>query len=134
MNDELSPASTRAVNAGVCYAMCMNTIDTEQELGDLVEQSNERPVLIFKHSNACPISSRAHAEVRRLVDGESDPGFGFAMVVVQAARPLSNAIEQRFGIRHETPQAIVLRNGKAVWSASHWNITREAIEAALEGS
>jgi bacillithiol system protein YtxJ len=112
----------------------MNTIDTEQELGALVEQSNERPVLIFKHSNACPISARAHAEVRRLVEGAADAGFGFGMVVVQEARSLSNAIERRFGVRHETPQAIVVRSGKAVWNASHFDVTRDRLSEALEGA
>jgi len=134
MDAELSPASTRAVNVGVCYAIGMNTIATEKELGDLVEQSNERPVLIFKHSNACPISSRAHEEIRRLVDGESDPRFGFGMIVVQEARPLSTAVEKRFGVRHETPQAIVVRDGKAVWNASHRDITRDRVAAVLEGA
>jgi bacillithiol system protein YtxJ len=112
----------------------MNTIATEQQFGDLVEQSNEHPVLIFKHSNACPISARAHEEVRRVVDGQIDREFGFGMVVVQEARPLSNAIEARLGVRHETPQAIVLRRGKPVWTASHWHVTRDALAAALEGA
>src|SRR5690349_21493012 len=105
----------------------MNTIATEQQLGDLVELSNERPVLIFKHSNACPISSRAHAEVRRFVEGDPNPRYGFGMIVVQESRPLSNAVEARFGVRHETPQVIVLRRGKPVWTASHWNVTRDAL-------
>jgi bacillithiol system protein YtxJ len=107
----------------------MKTITTEQELGELVAQSSERPVLIFKHSNACPVSARAHAEVRRFV--EEAEGFGFGMVVVQEARPLSIAIEKRFGVRHESPQAIVVRDGRAVWNASHWSVTRDSLGKAL---
>lgn len=112
----------------------MNTIDTEQELGALVEESKERPVLIFKHSNACPISSRAHAEVSSFVEGQESPKFGFGMVVVQASRALSNEIESKLGVRHETPQAIVLRDGQAVWSASHFDVTKDRLAAALEGA
>jgi bacillithiol system protein YtxJ len=112
----------------------MNRIADEQEFGSLVEQSNERPVLIFKHSNACPISSRARTEIERLLEAEPNGRFGFGMVVVQEARPLSRAIESQLGIRHETPQAIVLRDGKPVWSASHWDVTRDRVAAALEGA
>ena len=112
----------------------MKTITTEQELGELVAESAERPVLIFKHSNACPISSRAHDEVERFVGAAEGAGFGFAMVVVQEARPLSRAIEEQLGVRHESPQALVLRDGKVVWNASHWNVTGDALGKALGGS
>src|SRR4051812_29631520 len=109
----------------------MNTIRTEQELETLLEASNERPVLIFKHSNACPISGRAHEEVAQFLDEQPNPAFGFAMIVVQMARPLSNVVADRLGVEHESPQAIVVRNGEAVWSTSHWNITRKSLEEAL---
>ena len=132
MDAQLWPVAARAVNANVCYAMRMNTIATQRELEELVEQSGERPVLIFKHSNACPISSRARDEVRRLVVGGPDGRFGFGMVVVQEARQLSNAIAERFGVRHETPQAIVVCRGKAVWAASHYGVTRDRLAEALE--
>jgi bacillithiol system protein YtxJ len=88
-------------------------------------------VLLFKHSNACPISGRAHEEVADFLGGQPDPAFGFAMIVVQTARPLSNVVADRLGVEHESPQAIVVRNGEAVWSTSHWNITRKSLEEAL---
>jgi bacillithiol system protein YtxJ len=132
---ELSPAAPRAVNANLCYAIGMNTIDTQQEWGALVQESSERPVLVFKHSNACPISARAHEEVRKLVEsgGEAAP-YGFGMIVVQAARSLSNAVEESLGVRHETPQALVIRDGKVVWHASHFDITRDRLAEALGAS
>ena len=68
-------------------------IDNRETLDKLITDSNTKPVVIFKHSNACPISARAHEEVRRVVDGQIDRECGFGMVVVQEARPLSNAIE-----------------------------------------
>jgi bacillithiol system protein YtxJ len=112
----------------------MHTIDTEQELGALVDESKRRPVLIFKHSNACPVSSRAHDEVRRFVEGGGGDRYGFGMVVVQKARSVSNAIEAQLGIRHETPQAIVLRDGRATWNASHFDVTRDRLAEALEAT
>ncbi len=112
----------------------MHTIQNEQDLGGLVAESSSRPVLIFKHSSACPVSSKAHAEIRKLLEDQQSAGFGFGMVVVQDARAISNAIEQQLGIRHETPQVIVLRDGRAVWNASHWDVTRDRVAAALEGA
>jgi bacillithiol system protein YtxJ len=54
-----------------------------------------------------------------------------SLVVVQRARDVSSEIASRTGVRHESPQAIVLRNGEAVWSASHYDITSDAVEQAL---
>jgi bacillithiol system protein YtxJ len=114
--------------------MDMKTIDSAGELDELLSASNERPLLIFKHSNACPISARAHREMRALVEGGDAPAYDFGMIVVQAARDLSSEIEERLGVRHETPQAIVVRDGRAVWDASHFDVTRDKVVAALEGS
>ena len=114
--------------------MDMKTIASEQELGELVEASHERPVVLFKHSNSCPISAGAYGEMRRLLDERPEDDFDFAMVVVQTARALSDEVERRFGVRHETPQAIVLRNGRAVWNASHYRISREDVTKAMEES
>jgi bacillithiol system protein YtxJ len=44
---------------------------------------------------------------------------------------VSDAVSQRFGIRHETPQAILLRNGKVVWNASHFRITASQLNQAV---
>jgi bacillithiol system protein YtxJ len=91
----------------------------------LFELSHERPVLLFKHSNACPISARAYKQMEQF-SGD------VAIVVVQKSREVSREVETRTGIRHESPQAFVLRNGEVVWSASHFDITSDAVESALK--
>ena len=95
-----------------------------QELEQLIARSHDAPVLLFKHSSTCPISATAYKEMTKL---ERD----IALVVVQRARDISREIEARTGVRHESPQALVLRNGEAVWTASHWNVTADAVERAL---
>jgi bacillithiol system protein YtxJ len=52
-------------------------------------------------------------------------------VVVQHSRSVSNAIAERTGIRHESPQAILLKGGEVVYHASHYDVTAEDIEAGL---
>jgi bacillithiol system protein YtxJ len=50
---------------------------------------------------------------------------------VQDARAVSDELEKRTGIAHETPQLLIFRHGQVVWSASHGQIKAEAVEAAL---
>jgi thioredoxin 1 len=93
-------------------------------LDRLFTESHERPVVIFKHSTTCGISSG----VRRRVEQIS---ASINLVVVQTHRDISNAIAARTGIRHESPQAIVLLNGEPVYHASHYDIDAGQIEARL---
>jgi bacillithiol system protein YtxJ len=55
------------------------------------------------------------------------PALAAFVVHVRSERPLSQEIAARSGVPHESPQAIVLRNGTHVWSASHRDITVEAL-------
>ncbi|MDQ1592544.1 MAG: hypothetical protein QOG71_3171 [Pyrinomonadaceae bacterium] len=95
---------------------------------ELVARSHDSPVVLFKHSTTCPISARAHHQMAKLPTGVGVP---VSLVVVQRARELSRRVAEQTGIRHESPQAIILRNGQAVWSASHFDITAEAVEQAV---
>jgi bacillithiol system protein YtxJ len=97
-------------------------------LDELVARSHEAPVVLFKHSTTCPISARAHHQMAKL---SADVAGQVSLVVVQRARELSRRVAEQTGIRHESPQAIILRNGQAVWSASHFEITAEAVEQAV---
>jgi bacillithiol system protein YtxJ len=102
-----------------------NPVSDAAALEELFARSHEEPVLLFKHSTACPISARAHQQM----EGVKTP---VSIVVVQQSRDVSREVEQRTGIQHETPQALVLRNGRVVWNASHFNITADAVEQAMK--
>ena len=101
-----------------------HTVADAGALEGLFARSHEAPVLLFKHSNACPISAAAYQQMSR-VNGE------VSIVVVQENRELSREIESRTGVQHETPQALVLRNGRVVWNASHFDITSDVVEQAV---
>jgi bacillithiol system protein YtxJ len=101
-----------------------NPVSDDAALEELFARSHEEPVLLFKHSNACPISARAYSQMTAV----KTP---VAIVVVQKSRDLSREVEQRTGVRHETPQALVIRNGRAVWNASHFDITADTVERAV---
>lgn len=99
-------------------------INDAQTLDQLLARSHEAPVILFKHSSTCPISSAAYKQMSQV---EAD----VSIVVVQRARDVSNEIEARTGVRHESPQTMILRNGQVVWSASHFNITSDAVAQAV---
>ena len=96
-----------------------------------IAESRERPVLLFKHSRYCGVSCEALDELQSHIDSQSVPTVAYKMVTVQTHRSVSDAIAQRLGIRHETPQAILLRDGKAVWNASHFRITTNQLNQVV---
>ena len=95
-----------------------------------IQESRERPVLLFKHSRTCGISHGALDELHLYLEQAASPA-SYKMITVQSHRQVSDEAATRLGVRHETPQAIVLRDGKPVWKASHFRITADALTQAL---
>jgi bacillithiol system protein YtxJ len=100
-------------------------LDTLDKLQTAIEESRIRPVLLFKHSTSCGISAGVFRYVST-VDSDIN------LVIVQTARDVSSEIASRTGIRHESPQAIVLKDGEAVYHASHYDITVDEINHHLK--
>jgi bacillithiol system protein YtxJ len=95
-----------------------------------IAESAERPVLLFKHSRTCGVSCEALDELRAHLD--RDPADAtYKLITVQSHRGISDAAANRLGVRHETPQAILLRHGRPVWKASHFRITADALSLAF---
>ena len=104
----------------------MQRIQSPEELEDAIQA----PVaLLYKHSETCPISAMALREVAHVA--AAYPELPVYVVDVQAQRGMARGIAARFDIRHESPQAILLRGGEAVWHASHFRVTARALEARL---
>jgi bacillithiol system protein YtxJ len=95
-------------------------------LSDLFEVSHHEPVVLYLHDPYCGLSALAHGQVSQL-DGE------VALIDVHSHHDLSMAVERMTGVRHESPQVLILKNGQPVWSASHRKVTAAAIEQALAG-
>jgi bacillithiol system protein YtxJ len=85
---------------------------------------------LFKHSTMCGTSTRAYRQVSSFeeVDG-SIPVF---LIDVIGERNLARAIADRLGIRHQSPQIILLTGGKPVWHASHGAVTAEIMAEKAE--
>lgn len=100
-------------------------LDSLEKLEDLFARSHEVPIVIFKHSSRCGVSAMVS---RRMVGLEAE----INIVVVQTSRDVSTAIEEKTGVRHQTPQALIVRNGEAVYQASHYSVNPEALASELE--
>ncbi len=85
--------------------------------------------VLFKHSPTCGTSAYAYEEVDRFAAERNEVPVYIVDVIAQ--RPLSREIEARVGIRHESPQVFVIREGRVVWSASHYSITARKMELAM---
>lgn len=103
----------------------------EQQIAQVVEASRERPQMIFKHSTRCSISSMAKSRLEREWDLENVEPWYLDLV---AYRNVSNAIASQLGVHHESPQAILIKDGKVVHDSSHNAISVARMREVLDGS
>jgi thioredoxin 1 len=96
-------------------------VDTIDALDALIAESHGHPVILFKHSNSCGISAHLHYQLSSL---DAD----VHIIVVQELRLISNAVVEKLGIRHASPQAFVISNGKVIYHATHYGIDPEEIQ------
>ena len=109
----------------------LKAIDGLDELDRVLAASSDRPLLLFKYSATCGTSAEALDELVAHLN-ENPAEATYAMVTVQTHRDVSSAVARKLGVRHETPQALLIRDGRVVWSASHFRVTAAALEEALE--
>lgn len=96
------------------------------DASDVAAALAEPAAVIYKHSPRCGVCVASQREVRFFAEGQGAiPVF---QVDVVAHRDLARLIADRLGIRHESPQVIVVVDGRAVWDASHWDIRATDIE------
>src|SRR6478736_7785392 len=95
-----------------------------ESLERFISEAGETPAIVFKHSNTCGISARVYREMSQVTRP-------VGIVIVQQARDVSDEIERRFGIQHETPQTLIVKGDKVLWTASHYAVKLQAIEEAL---
>ena len=85
--------------------------------------------VLYKHSPICPTSDVAYEEMLAFRRRRTVPVY---MVDVIRHRPLSRALADRIGVRHASPQAIILLDGVAAWHRSHYEIRAETMERMVD--
>ncbi len=111
--------------------MAISSLTNIDDLDDLISESHEHPVMLFKHSTRCPVSTDADAAYREFALTIDDDSVRLSHLDLIRHRDISNAIATTLAVTHQSPQAILLRDGAAVWHASHSAITMAALRAAV---
>lgn len=105
-------------------------LDTISQLDTISSSSSEKPVVIFKHSTRCSISRMVLKQLENEYDYKDDEVTPYFLDLL-SYRDISNEIAIRFGVQHQSPQIIVIKDGKSVYNASHDGIHAEDVKAFL---
>jgi bacillithiol system protein YtxJ len=100
-----------------------------EQLNEIILLSNEGPVLIFKHSTRCSVSRMALKQFENEFNMLDKVTPYFLDLI--AYRDISNEIASRFQVVHQSPQVLLIKNGKSVYDASHSDIDAKDLEERL---
>jgi bacillithiol system protein YtxJ len=107
--------------------MNWNKLTGISQLDAIDKESADHPVLILKHSKRCNISATALDRLERRLN--SPAVIPYLLDVLQY-RDVSGEAARRYGVPHESPQALLIRNGQCVYHESHLAISADDIESA----
>lgn len=97
------------------------------QLNEIISLSHEKPVAIFKHSTRCSVSRMALRQFEKEFD-LSDKVTAYFLDLI-AYRDVSDEIAIRFNVQHQSPQLVLIKEGKAVYNASHSDIDAEELKS-----
>jgi bacillithiol system protein YtxJ len=90
---------------------------------------NDEALVLFKHSTQCGRSAQVYEEVQRFAAEHREVRIHLVKVI--EARPVSNEVERRAGVRHESPQVLIVKRGAVVWHEAHLRVTAAGMAAHL---
>lgn len=101
------------------------TLTDTKQIDEIIALSFEKPVAVFKHSTRCSISRMALKQFEN--DFESMNNIETYLLDLIAYREVSNEISHRFGVIHQSPQLLLIKNGKSIYNESHDNIDAKSL-------
>lgn len=104
-------------------------LKNEVQLQEIKEKSQEKPQVIFKHSTRCSISSMAKGRLER-ANAPEDADFYYLDLIMY--RDISNRVASVFNVYHESPQVLVIKEGKCIYDESHGGISMAEIKEQLQ--
>lgn len=111
-----SKGSFESTNSGIDW----RPLNDMAQLDEIDVLSNNKKVLIFKHSTRCGISSMVLKQFEQKFQPEENTVLYFLDLLQH--RDISNAIADRFGVTHQSPQLLAIENGVCTRNASHYGI------------
>ena len=106
--------------------------DPTEALKMILETSQKTPVLIFKKSPVCPVSTYAESEFNQWLETLSvDAEVAVGVIDVIAQRPLARGLTRELDIPHASPQALFFTRGALKWHDSHHLLTLDRFREGL---
>lgn len=99
------------------------------QLNEIQEISFQKPVIIFKHSTTCSISRMALKNFEREYELQNKVEAYFLDLL--NFRAISNEIAAKFNVVHQSPQLLLIKNGKSVYDVSHDGIDAEKLKKLI---
>jgi len=99
------------------------------QLNEIIQTSTEKTVLIFKHSTRCIVSRTALKQFENQFDLDDSVDAYFLDLLEH--RDISNEIANRFGVQHQSPQLLLIKEGKSVYDVSHSDIDAGQLKGKL---
>jgi bacillithiol system protein YtxJ len=106
-------------------------LSSEAQLKDIVANTDQ-PAIIFKHSTRCSISSAALSRLERSWKEDEVAPLKAYFLDLLSYRPVSNQIARTLDIVHQSPQLLLIHDGKCVYNASHMEISYPELKKQLE--
>lgn len=94
-------------------------LENEEQLQNALQASSDAPVVIFKHSTRCFISKMA---LRNFENEFKQNDTICYLLDLISYRSISNSIAQQLEIVHQSPQLLIVSEGKVIHSSTHENI------------
>lgn len=114
------------------YLMNWIPLTKVEQLATLVEASHQKPILIFKHSTTCSISNTSLNRLERNWKQEEMPLEAYYLDLLNH-RPVSNQIAELFQVEHQSPQVLLIQDGKSVYNVSHFDIDYAELKKKVTG-
>ena len=105
-------------------------LETSEQLEKAIQDSYKKPVVLFKHSVTCGISARAKYMLEEDWSFNEDD-FDFYYLDLLSFRSISNSIADKFNVTHQSPQILIIKDGKSVYDMSHHRISAQSLKSAI---
>jgi bacillithiol system protein YtxJ len=111
--------------------MNWNQLMALDQLEKVKAESADKIILIFKHSTRCNISRMTMDRLEREWNDNELPEVALFYLDLLRHRDISNAVAEEFGVEHQSPQVLLVSNGKSVLDLSHFEIDFKTIKKSI---
>jgi bacillithiol system protein YtxJ len=102
------------------------------QIDEIREVSKDKSVLIFKYSSRCSLSQMALDRLERNWKESEMADVKSYFLDLISYREISNRVAHEFDVEHESPQVLIIENGKSIYDESHMGINYTQIRDAVK--